>query len=275
MAENDPNEVLAQEILFIRQRTPDVVNVGKKHFADTALVTDVPWNIRVDDKIRQFCVEVAPLTPNTLIQDFWEHQLLTSIYARRIASIVGMSEISPLKASANGFLHDAGRIVIPHRYFVNDIVGNIIYHGIGFRQSFLKDMSPLDRILGFYNPVKDLEDLTLPQMINHVSDGLGRRGPRGDLATVYDLKETKPSRKYMGGIWSTEDQALALARESGREEWESHLRTEEVNYFHSKFGIDFEALREQIRAELEDPWNQQWLEAVKPLKLLGEDECGR
>lgn len=267
MAENLPNEILAQELSYIRERCPVIAEAGKKHFANTPLVTNAPWNPSVDQKIRQFYIDVAPLTPETLLPNFWEHELLVSIYARRLAALIALAVVSPLKAQANGFLHDLGRVVIPHRYFVNDLVGNILFGSIGFRRDFQLDMYPSDRSLGFYNPLKYLKDLTLPQMINHVADGLGRRNPKGELVKVSNLLQAGSARAYPGGVWETEDQALALATK--REAWENRLRIKEVNNFRSKFGIDFETLREAVWAEFQDDRNQQWLEDVKNLVPKG------
>lgn len=233
---------------------------------DTALVQDRPFDSSDVTQVRLFLTSAAPYTGKKLFPNYWEHILLTSVYAKILAERVGA--IDPYQSEVVGLLHDVGRLVVPHRYGRNDAVGKVFLTRAHVRLGIVDSIAPLDRILGMQRSIRGVEDLTLEQRINHIADNLGRRDANGVLLTVEGILQLSSGRRYTNPIWPSEKNALDYLNREGREEWANQLVCNEALYFMIQNGVDFDEVKEAVDAEFNKADNQEWLRKVQSIPKL-------
>lgn len=264
--ELDDRKIQAQEGAEIRAREPIIVGIAKRHFGGSALLEGnkgMEFDKEDVKKVRDFFVDVAPYVSPRLNPSYWDHILLTSIYARRLAEKVGRN---PYDAAVVGYLHDLGTVLAPNRYFRKDLLTDLLASRrmIGINEGCVHEIAPLDRILGISGvPVIKEEDLTLPQIVNQVADNLGKLNEQGKLKSIEEMLATRSGRTYAGDVWPSERKGLEALRQPEKEEWANKLVLEGIHYLTDNFGINFDELREQVEAEFRIDENQEWLLAAK------------
>src|SRR5438876_547135 len=78
---------------------------------------------------------------------YWQHILMCSLLAKALAERIRLPEFSPNEAESAGLMHDAGRLMAPHRYFRNALLNEALCRQIGIRKSFMALMPPEKSVL--------------------------------------------------------------------------------------------------------------------------------
>lgn len=237
----------------------------KERLKKTALLKEKPFSRGDIEGIKETLIAVAPFSQPRVFPNYWDHLLLASIYAHKLAEKTGLKDIQPLEAQALGFLHDLGRLVIPHRYLRTNLVENRLAQRIGIRKSLWEKQSPVPQIIGRGRAIKDLEDLTPPQRLMDVADNLSKMNPDGTLFDIEEMKayDTSQPRRYGQQIvWPSEKWGIE-ALEYGKQKFATDLALAEIAWLENEFNVDFAKLRKQVWEDFKKPQNQQWLFAIK------------
>lgn len=252
---------LQQERADQRKRRDRIAEIAKKTLSNTALVREQPFSSTDVQQVRAFLIEVAPHTSGRLFPNYWEHILLASLYARKLAEKI--PGVNPYEAEVVGLFHDLGRLVAPHRYFRNDLIGGSIEKKAKLRTEVFQTTAPLDRILGMRDPIHGLEDLTLGQKINHVADNFGRRNNEGKLISPDEILQVSSGKRYTNPVWPSERLALKCLNQTGKEDWANRLVYNEALFLKMQYEIDFDEIRSEVEKDFQQRKNQDWLKAVQ------------
>ncbi|MBI4004541.1 HD domain-containing protein [Candidatus Roizmanbacteria bacterium] len=261
----EPSEFLRQtEALDISERGSKILEIAKTEFKSTALCENRPWNEDDVQRVRQFFIRVAPHVHHKIRPSYWEHLLITSQYARKIAESIASTEADPNEAEALGLLHDIGKIITPDHYLRTDALGRLLAIKAGVRMEVFEKIAPLNRILGISAlPVSTINDLSLPQIINHTSDNMGRKNSNGELINVEDVLSLSSRKSSTDSIWYSERDGLTTLSKPGFEQWANNLVLEEITSLKDKYHVDFGKIRSEVGHDVQKPENTQWLLAVQ------------
>lgn len=238
-----------------------VGKVGTSMLADTALVKEQAWSQNDVAQVRAFLLEAAKVADPTLFENFWEHMLLSSIYARRLAEQLNLSDLDHFEAEGIMLLHDLGRLVASSGYFRNDRLAEALFRRIGVRPDVAEKLPPIDKILGIGGgPITSIDQLTPSQRVTQVADNLGRK-KNGKMMTLEDLQSTSLSNRYQG-TWPSEVRALRQLTEPGEgaqtiKKQADNLINDEIAWM--KDEVDFDTLRSHVLKESQEPQHQQWI----------------
>lgn len=248
----------------VRVRGPLIFHVAQAYLPETPLVQDREWKEQDIDTIKKFFVDAAPYAHPRVYPNYWEHLLLSSIYSRVFSAQRSDANISPIEAEAIGLLHDLGRLIVPHRYYRNDIVENLIFRDLGTRNEFLSKIPPMSRILGRTNPVGGIGDLSDAQRIIDVGDNLGKRKPDGSFFGIEDITPyaIRQSERYRNAIFPSERWGIHQLDEGGRQLFSNKLLQDEIDWMKSR-GVDFDFTMQKAQEIFGSRENQGWLFAVK------------
>lgn len=251
-----------------------------KHAAYTPLRQETQWQQKDVTGIRNFFIESAPFVHYKLRDSYFEHILLSSIYAKKLTQLINPSDLDPNEAEVLNLLHDLGRLSAPSEYYRNDILESLMVRESKppVRKEIFEKIPSVGRILGIKKPViNNLEDLTLPQMILHVADNLGRFKNSEELFSIKDILSLNPSNTYEQHGWSSERVALTALQQ--KQDWGNKLVIEEIKLLKTKYGINFNRLRREVLDEFNNYENQKWLfevkETMEPLDLKVDEKLGR
>lgn len=273
--ENTSNLLLRQaERADVKIRGPIIVGILRDGLKDTAFVSDKAFTQEDTSKARLAFLMAAPFAHPKVFPNFWEHCLYNSILARHIAGKVETDQLPPMEAEALAFIHDAGSLAVPHRYYRKDKVGELFDKNIGVRADLLKKQPNLSEILGKGKARKDLSDMTLPQIILEVADNVGKINDDGTARTLeqtISYNQSQPQR-YGGGVFPSERFGLRALTLGGKQEFANEILEHEINFLKSQYGIDLEEVIQAAFAEYEQPENQQWLRTVKQAQRAFDTE---
>ena len=250
----------------IHRRGNLILGKASRILSETPLIQEKPWKANDLQKVRTFFTEAAPFAHHEVFPDFWEHSLLASIYARKLAEYVNSDQLDPLEAEALALCHDSGRLVVPSEYGLNDIVAELAAKHVGIKRDEIGKEPPLARILGIFSPaIRGVADLSVPQRLFQIADNLGKfkKGQEDKvLITTEDLPFLS-SRGYRDSAWTITRASLRAIRQSGKQEWANSLVVENVGWLQREFGVNFGKLRDEVLAEFNRDDNQRWLLSVR------------
>lgn len=238
-------------------------------YSETADKRGNQWENSDVTQIKDFLIAAAPYAHPKLRFTYFDHILLASIYAKKLTEIIKPEGMDPAEAQVLNLLHDLGRLIAPHEYFRNDLLERLMIKRSDTKSAAFAKLPPLGRILGINKPeIKSTDDLTLPQIILHVSDNLGKFNKKGKLNTKKDVLKLNSLKAYdHDRIWTSERIGLeALAK---KESWCNELVIEEIEILEKRYGINFSRLRKEVLEEFNNYENRKWLfEAKEALEVL-------
>lgn len=238
-----------------------ISGLARHELESSALVAVRGFEAEDVNAVRNFLLKASPYVGNKLYPNYWEHILLTSIYARVFGEFI--PSINPFEVESLGLLHDVGRLVVPHRYYRNDVIGKALERHAGIREDFSAGMEPLDSILGMRDSIKGVKDLSLAQAVILVSDNLGRVNSTGQLIMLEDVLGLSSGSRYTDPVWPSERSALSLLNSEGKEAWANRLVYETALALFAQYGVHFDSLRVTVEAEFNKPENQRWIQAAQ------------
>lgn len=248
-----------------------IVGVAREYFSGTALVEDKPWTSEDVHQVKEFLRIAAPFAHPRIFPSYWEHLIIASLYARKIAEKVSGLNLDQNEAEALQLLHDVGRLAIAHRYLRNDVVEQSIFTRAGVRKKLLEKLPSIPSIIGVKVPFvsskvyHDLEDVSLAQRVFDVADNIGKRSSGGELFDIQTMLayDTAQPARYTGETWPTERAGKKALTEGGKQQFAIGLLLEEVRWLRDKHNVHFEQLREEVAKELQKPQHQEILLALK------------
>lgn len=272
MTEDVPTtfQIRQEERKDIKARGPIIEGLARKYLAETPLTQERPWEEKDIEKIKQFFLESAPHSHPKLYPSYWEHIILTGLYARNLAREMNIPGYDPLQAQVLGLIHDIGRLLVPHRYYRNDIAAGLLLKDIGIRPEVMAKEHPVARVLGRGTRVKSIEDITEPQRVIDIADNLGRRTQEGVLFTADDIESYSSGQpeRYKNTVFPSETWAIHQLAESGKQKLGEELIEAEINWMRES-GVDVERIRAEVTASFNSPQNQDFLSALKNAQSSG------
>lgn len=262
-----PNEIRRTEGLDAHRRFKIISQKVQECLRGTAFLEDKSWTQEDVERAKQLLLACAPYAHPKVGPIYWEYIILASIYAKRLAESTRVKEFDPLESQGLLLLHDIGRLVIPHRYLLNDQIAHVLLEKKNrVRGDLLEKLTPMVGILGLpgQNPVNSLTDLTVSQRILDTADNLGKKGTDGQLFNIKTFKAyaTVQPTRYTAGVWPNEN----IGRKrlvAGRQRLSTDLVLAQINWLRQKYGIDFNKLREEVAEEFNRSENQEFLLALK------------
>lgn len=258
-------EVLHEEGIDAQRRYNLIVSAARDCFRGTALTEEIPWTKGDVITTKEFLIKIAQYAHPKVFPNYFEHLIVTMAYAKKIAQQTG--ELDPHEAQSLALLHDVGRLIAPHRYLRNDLVGDLILRKAGLRREFLQKFPPLLEILGVRGHLESLDDMTKVQRITDLIDNMGKREATGELRDIPSFigyTSIQPALySAEGKIWPSERRglkALADAPEGeGKRNLANELLVSEIRWLWKTYGINFDRLRAAVNQELEKPEYQEFL----------------
>lgn len=253
--ENSTMESVKSEGLQTRGKIDEFVSRGKPLLGGSALIEEGveigPSEVEVAYTLLE---QIAPIDKDNF--QVHEHVRLTGKFARKMAEQL---DLNPDELEVAGLLHDIGRFVT-HRYFRNDLLGDLLLRKLGFKKSFLAKM-PSFR--GYVGPktYKSIEDLPIEQRIIDIADLCAKRKDDGDIRTFTEVVEYHRSSRSryedligLAAVWPTEKYAFRhmLPDEQGGERGiieRSADIYERVKDWLDKQRVDVEKIRQEILEE--------------------------
>lgn len=245
-------EAIQEEGAITQRKIAEAIELGSSTIQGSALV-ETGKEIGPDEVslTRQLLETIAP--PNEDNQRFYAHLELTAKFARMIGERLDMN---PYELEVMGLLHDVGRF-FTHRYYRNDLLGDLFLRKLGLRNDLLKKMPSLR---GYVGPkvYREIEDLSVSQRIIGMADFCGKRKSDGD---IYTFDEAMAYHRSSGSryedltglraIWPSERYAFRhmLPDEEGRGEGITERSAkiyEEIRDWLKNQGVDVERLRLEI-----------------------------
>lgn len=253
-----------------------IFHIAQAYLPETPLVQEREWEEKDIATIKKFLVDAAPYAHPKVYPNYWEHLSLSGIYGRIFSAQIPDADISPVEAEAIGLLHDLGRLIVPHRYYRNDIVENLIFKDLGIRNEFLSKTPPMARILGRASLVKGIGDLSGAQRIIDVADNLGKRKPDGSFFGIEDITPyaSGQSERYKDVVFPSERWGIHQLDEGGRQLFANGLLQDEIEWMKDR-GVDFDSARQSAQKMFGSRENQDWLFAVKDAQETLDPEVDR
>lgn len=248
----------------LEQRSKTVLRIGAPLLRNTALTEKKEFEETDVQKFREFFIAVASHTHEKLNSSYWDHLLLASIYARKLAEKTGIG--NPLEMEAAALGHDLGKLVYPHRYYMNDVVTFTLGRRLGIRREFLDLFPPIGEIVGVaWDPIKTSDQISPEQQLLDIADNLGKLNADGSLFNFEQLIENAKgqSRRYGQTIWTMEKNAVKELSEHGKQGFANAVLLGEGIKIRNGYKVDFNSLREEVAVEFQKPENQKWLTDVK------------
>ena len=256
----------------VNRKIEIAVQIGCEVLADTAMVTNKPWEESDVAASDSYLLKIAPLIspevyPGPGLSGHLRHariyhQKLTEkiIEGSRVRNIP-IPELSPDEEAFIGDFHDLGRILDPE-YYTNDRVSTILLSNLGARPEFMAKFYPMDTILGRSPAVTSMEDLTLAQRIADVADNMAK-SKNGIPFTSEGMAEyckSTASKRYQAKEYGRPSERWGLnAMTSGRANLAAQITLDTMDWMAQEFGIDFEQLGQEVYAELMLPEHQEWI----------------
>lgn len=249
-----------------------IVDLAREHFQGTALVKDQPWSPEDPKHVKDFLIAAAPFAHPKVFPSYWEHIVIASIYARKIAEKAPNLGLDPYEAEVLDLMHDTGRLAIPNRYLRNDLVEDSVFKLVGIRSELLSKLPSVPAIIGVKVPFvssavyQNIEDVPPIQRALDFTDNFGKKGSNGRLFTVSDHMAYSAgiSARYTGGMWPSERTGKkAYAGNIEKQQFANKLLLEELQWLEKEYGIHFYELREEVEQEFQKPEHQEFLLALK------------
>ena len=259
-----PNQTRQEERRDIKIRGPIIERLAKTYLSETPLVQERPWEENDIEKIKQFFLETAPYSHPRVFPSYWDHIVLTGLYARNLAREMKIPGYDPLQAQALGLIHDIGRLLVPHRYYRNDIAAELLLKAVGIRPELAAQEYPAARILGRGDNARSIEDITGPQRIIDIADNLGRTNHLGKLFTLDDLDTyvSQQPERYKDTVFPSETWGIHQLTKGGKQKLGERLVKAEIEWMRSE-GVDIDRIRDEIASSFNSPQNQDFLNTLK------------
>lgn len=212
LVETSREEAIKSEGRFTREKIDEMVRRGKPLLEGSGLVDEEreigPREVELGKELLE---TIAPIDKNNF--RLHDHLRLTCTFARKIAERLGLN---PNEFEVRGLFHDIGRFVT-HRYFRNDLLGDLLLRELGVKKSFLAKMPSLR---GYVGPMpiiyKSIEDLSVEQRIIDIADLCAKRKDDGDIRTFDEVMEYHRSSRSryedltgLAATWPTEKYAFS------------------------------------------------------------------
>lgn len=249
-----------------------IVDLAQQYLKGTALVADKPWTPEDPEQVKNFLIAAAPFAHPKIFPSYWDHVVIASIYARKVAEKAPRLGLNPNEAEALESLHDIGRLAIPNRYLRNDLVEDSIFHRVHIRPQLLEKLPSVPKIIGVKVPFisrgayRSIDDVPPIQRALDVTDNFGKRAENGELFDKKDHEEysSKISARYQGGMWASERAGKkAYAGNIEMQRFANELLSAELKWLEEEYGIHFDQLRQEVARELQKPEHQQFLLDLK------------
>lgn len=263
----------SSEILKIRssehkdQRTRQPIFAEfRPMFVGSAFVENKEWGPREVDVARAFLLEGAKYAHPFVDGHYPEHLVIAGIYARKLAEQVGSPELDKYEAEAmGGYMHDCGRLIVPHRYLRTNLIEQILFNDLGVRMDAIKKLPSVPAILGIVTEpnIRSMNDVKIAPRILDVADNLGKRNPDGSFFTIEQMRVYvhDSTKRYTGMVWASEVMGRE-AQMTGRPGFNSQLVLDEISWL-EELGVDFDRLRNDVAAEFFTRGHQDWIVAFK------------
>lgn len=196
-------------------------------------------------KVQEFLLTAFPDGP----ENFRTHSHLqtTGRFAAAIAERTG--EHNPSTLHIMGLLHDVGRLlthpdgVNPHRYFRNDLLGDVLMKKLGLPRKFFAILQPH---ASYLHPERfqRLEDFSPEQRILILADICGKKKDDGSIKPFretlhYHYESRNKLAKAKDGPWASENAATRIVTPALVDQW-GQLYESMVEWLQSTYGIDIE-----------------------------------
>ncbi len=283
-------KVYRQERVDVKKRMGLTEGIFGPIFAKTGLVQERPVTDEDFQIIKQVTLEYAPFFPDKADSHLIRHFILASIYQGKISERVAGSSLTLAEAQVLGFIHDFGRFDIAHRYLTNNVVEWLLFKRLGVRQDLTTKLYPVPGVIGVRRfgsgqVIESTDDLSLEQIINDVADNMGKLNPDGSLFSVEQFVSysTGQPKRYTGGVWASERRGLKALTLEGKQRHAIELLLQEIELLRTRYGIDFDGLRQAVFKEFSQPAVQSYLydfrdsrESLDPRidELLGRPPVG-
>lgn len=237
-----------------------VVELFQKKYQGT-LVSEASDITEEDaDRVQAFLIDAFP--PDGENYRTHGHLQLTGEFAAKIAERIGLKSH---EFRVLGLLHDLGRLlthpfgVNPHRYYRNDLLGDVLMRKIGITPAMRDKLQPH---ASYCNPsdFSSLENFSLAQKIVMIADILGKRKDDGSIQSFEQtLQYHKDSREAFSkenpnedkGPWPSENTAKQITTPEVVDQW-GRLYRALAEWLQSKYCIDIEELRNAIETTEKD-----------------------
>ncbi len=205
------------------------------------------------ERVQMFLQEAFPEATD----NFRTHSHLQTT-ARFAAEIAKSANLNEHEFRILGLIHDIGRLlthpegVNPHRYFRNDLLGNVLLKKLKIPTAILAKLQP-QRSYIHPEEFADIEKFTPEQRIVMLADICGKRKANGNiqaftetLAYHYESRDKLAAAEK--GPWPSQNTARSVATTDVVDQW-GRLYVSLAAWVLSEYGIDIEKLRQKINDE--------------------------
>lgn len=253
-----------QEAQEARIRLPAIVDILAGRLKHTAVALNRPFTEEDVFATREALVACAPFTHPKIDSHFPKHLAICGMYDAALNRAVGNTETSEYESMVKGLLHDIGRLIMPHRYLLNDGFGRYLFDRIGVRKNFRERFVESTWQLGIHKlgnnwTMEHIDEHTTAQKTLYIADNFGRLNPDGTIMRPDQLEAIAQEQfiRYGNVRWPIEGEGIRT-HERKRKETVIRLLQETVIWFEER-GISFDNLSRQVLEEFQNDENQKWL----------------
>lgn len=231
---------------------------------DSALFVEKPWEQEDVKRAKLFLLHSVQFAHPKVSLGFFEHCILTGLYARKLAEVLPQANLNPLLAESGGLLHDIGLIVNPLR---DEVITDTLFKKTNVREEFLSIIPPKRYMIGLAKDAPDLpRGMTMFQRILYISENLGKKDQDGTLYTIDSMKDVLLRLlrlpQTMVRPWPYDVVMRRGMEYKDLLEMNVRFSISEIQWFRDELGVNLDQLREKVAEEFNNSENQKWLSAV-------------